>query len=183
MGMKKGKLLEILDGDNNIIGTDDKPQVSPNNDTEAQGTTDHNAKMGHQDFNNDYLGKFGYYFFENEGSDTLKTKIAKEAYNFFDSDSELTHEPFEQFPEEKKSHYLAFAEKVIALFEQKAEKTLSEVELRKIAEDVIAKRKDRSFAKKKDDNDIVDKSKKIKDLFRDLTKDEKTKLLKTLESC
>jgi hypothetical protein len=61
-------------------------------------------------------------------------------------------------------------------------KTLSEEDMIKIAEDIIGKRVDKSInAKKSDSKDIMsDKVTKIKDLFKDLSDNEKGDLIKKL---
>jgi hypothetical protein len=61
-------------------------------------------------------------------------------------------------------------------------KTLSEEDMIKIAEDIIGKRVDKSInPKKSDSKDIMsDKMTKIKDLFKDLSDNEKGDLIKKL---
>lgn len=58
--------MEILDSNEVIIGSDDKPQVDPNADTQAVGTTDRNAKIGHQPFDDKFWGTFGFSLYEDE---------------------------------------------------------------------------------------------------------------------
>lgn len=61
--MKKKQILEIIDSNFNIIDNDE-PEISPNKESEAEGTTDHNRVMHSQNFSNDFYGRFGYYFHE-----------------------------------------------------------------------------------------------------------------------
>ena len=133
--MKKKKIMEILDSNEVIIGTDDKPQIDPNGDTESNQTTDAAVKMGHQPFDDKFWGTFGFSLYETLTEDEV-TKI----------------------------------------------NTLTEDEMLKIAEDIIGKRIDKSInAKKTDSKEIVsDKVTKIKDLFKDLSDNEKGDLIKKL---
>lgn len=61
--MKKKELLEIIDKNFNIIDNDE-PEYSPNKESEAIGTTDHNRTIHSQNFTNDFYGRFGYFFYE-----------------------------------------------------------------------------------------------------------------------
>lgn len=62
----KKDILEIIDDENNLIGSDAIPKNGKNVETMANGTSDANAKKGHQEFDNDFLGRFGFYFYENK---------------------------------------------------------------------------------------------------------------------
>ncbi len=188
--MKKSEISEILDGDGNLIGNDNKPENNPNL-ISVDGTTDFNAGVSHQHYGGGYmgnLGSFGYYFNESEGQEPLNVQIAKEAYNFFDSDSAIDGTGFEGMADEVKEKYVAFADKIVALFTKDdkgtgTDDTLAESEVNKIIEDVLTdKKKDNSLSFKKDDNDIMsDKVKKIKSLFSDLSDRDKGDLIKQLK--
>lgn len=58
--------MEILDSNEVIIGSDDKPQVDPNADTQAGGMTDKNVNIGHQPFDDKFWGTFGFSLYEEE---------------------------------------------------------------------------------------------------------------------
>jgi hypothetical protein len=58
----KEKIKEIIDDEGNLIGTKDLPSGSKNKDTEAGHTTDYNARVHGQNYKNDFLGRFGFYF-------------------------------------------------------------------------------------------------------------------------
>jgi len=60
MELKKKDLLEIIDGNGELIGNDDIPKVDANADTQAKNTTDYNQKVGQQPFRYDMLGRFGF---------------------------------------------------------------------------------------------------------------------------
>lgn len=189
--MKKREIYEILDSDGNLIGADDKPANNPN-EISADGTTDHNAAIGHQHFAHDFLGRFGFYMYnEGEGDDNASStddvlnKIAREAYTYFEGDNDnLT--PYIELSQEIKNKYLGFASKVISILNEKPEKsvepTLSESELSKMIEDVITQRTDKSLSNKKGDNDILDNKvkEKLKSLLSNLSDRDKGDLIKHL---
>lgn len=58
--------MEILDSNEVIIGSDDKPQVDPNAMSQAGGTTDRNANISHQPFDDKFWGTFGFSLYEDE---------------------------------------------------------------------------------------------------------------------
>ena len=58
--------MEILDSNEVIIGSDDKPQVDPNAPSQAGGMTDRNANIGHQNFDDKFWGTFGFSLYEEE---------------------------------------------------------------------------------------------------------------------
>lgn len=192
--MKKREIEEVLDSDGNLIGQDDKPSNNPN-EIGADGTTDHNAAIGHQHFAHDFLGRFGFYMYnEGEGDDnTLSTDdlindIAREAYVFFDGDND-NFTAFDQLSQEVQNKYYDFANKVIGILHGKSEKeqlepTLSESELSKMIEDVITKRDDDKSIVKRGDNDLLDdKTKgKIKSLLSTLSDKDKGELIKHLKN-
>ena len=64
MNITKEKIQEIIDGDGNIIGVDDLPKTGGNKESEANHTTDYNVAVHGQNFKNDFLGRFGFYFYE-----------------------------------------------------------------------------------------------------------------------
>lgn len=202
--MKKGKIQEMLDSDNNLIGNDDMPQNNPNQ-IKADGTTDHNAAIGHQHYTNDFLGRFGFYFYENDGdqSNSILVEIAKLKYEAFQecikalgkdpkkyaTYRKMVEKPFEELSEEESRPDYDFASKVMGVIKNNSkeydgsdeERTLDESEMKKIIEDIIAKKKD-SMSFKKSDNDILsDKTKQIKSLFGNLSDREKGELIKQLK--
>ena len=134
--MKKKKIVEILDSNEVIIGTDDQPQNDPNAITKSTQTTDRVAKMSHQPFDDKFWGTFGFSLYEN-----------------------LSEEQVESL------------------------ETMTEEEMVKLAEDIISKRTDKSINPKKNDSKeiVSDKVTKIKDLFKDLSDNEKGDLIKKLQ--
>jgi hypothetical protein len=191
--MKKREIMEILDSDGNLIGSDDKPANNPN-EIAADGTTDHNAAIGHQHFAHDFLGRFGFYMYnEGEGDDNssstddLLSDVAKAAYDYFVNISgEDTS--FEMLPAEMKNHYYDFGKLIVNLLGNKTPKkeiepTLSENEISKMIEDVITSRSDDKSIVKKNDNDVLDTKvkDKIKSLIASLSDADKGELIKHLK--
>jgi len=60
MELKKKDLLEIIDGNGELIGNNSIPSVDANAETQASNTSDYNAKVGAQPFRYDMLGRFGF---------------------------------------------------------------------------------------------------------------------------
>jgi hypothetical protein len=191
--MKKKDIKEVLDSDQNLIGSDDIPSNNPNEIT-AMGTTDHNSAIHGQHFAHDFLGRFGFYMY-NEGedgddtssTDELLNDIAQTSYNHFNQDRE-NFESFENATEEDQMRYKLLAQKIIGLLSNKKEKkvdpTLSESELSKMIEDVITTKTDKSISSKKSDNDILDKKlkEKLKSLFDGLSDKDRGELIQHLKS-
>lgn len=191
--MKKKYIQEILDSDGNLIGSDDKPANNPN-EIDAAGTTDHNAAIHAQHFAHDFLGRFGFYFYnEGEGGDSASStddllgEIAKAAYDYFVSNSE-DDTAFDMLSGEMKEYYYDFAKMIVGMLGSKTPKkevepTLSENEISKMIEDVITSRSDDKSIVKKSDNDVLDTKvkNKIKSLFASLSDADKGELIKHLK--
>ncbi len=207
--MNKNKLTEILDGDNNIIGSEDKPEMNLNN-VYADGTTDHNSSINGQHFSNSYLGRFGFYFFENKETEgeadqsfSLLDEIAKLSYMKFQETikslgkdpkryaefRKMVEKPFEELSDGETQQDYELAKQVLDLLkthsqeisEPAAERQLTESEVTKIIEDIIKKKADKMLSKNTDNDLLSDKAKKVKSLFADLSDNEKGELVKHLK--
>jgi hypothetical protein len=75
--MKKKKIMEILDSNEVIIGSDDKPQVDLNAPSQATGMTDRTVKTSHQQFDDKFWGTFGFSLYEEMSEDDM-IKIAED---------------------------------------------------------------------------------------------------------
>jgi hypothetical protein len=79
--MKKKEILdEIIDDENNLIGNDDIPENGSEHEMrtsagEKSATTDTIQSQSHQNFKNDFLGRFGFYFYE--GKNQSKELVEK----------------------------------------------------------------------------------------------------------
>ena len=85
MKLKKGDIQEIINSDGDLIGVNDTPENGSNLETQANNTTDYNAKVGHQPYRYDMLGRFGFTllpFFEGveDQNDPLLDEIARYLY-------------------------------------------------------------------------------------------------------
>lgn len=197
MNISKEKIQEIIDGDGNMMGDTDKPEVSPDQETQASKTTDYNAKAHGQNFKNDFLGRFGFYFYESEGDNTnVEDMLAKIMYEKYketldwyhknpdkvNSDWELhQNTTFEDQPEGSREHDYEWASDILKALAPHMKKDLNEA---KVVEDKLTDKKDdKSVSDKKKDNDIVDtKMKKVADLLDKLSDKEIDKLITVLES-
>jgi uncharacterized protein (UPF0333 family) len=189
--MKKREIQEVLDSDGNLIGSDDQP-ANNTNQIGADGTTDHNAGIGHQHFAHDFLGRFGFYMYnEGEGDENasstneLLMSIAREAYNYFMNDED-NPTSFEAMDKDMQDFYINFAKKVIGILNVKKEPiepTLTESEISKMIEDVVTNKIDRSMFKKNNDNDILDSKvkDKLKSMLSKLSTQDKSELIKHLK--
>lgn len=197
MIMKKKEIYEVLDSDGNLIGKNDFPHENTNQ-ISADGTTDHNSGIGHQSYSHDFLGRFGFYMFnEGEGTgedsrstDEILMSIAREAYVYFDDENDNLP-PFESLEAPIQDKYKNFAGKVLGILNQKSvpvaepelEPNLTEAEIGKMIEDIVTSRLDKSLAKRDSDNDVIDpKIKgKLKLLLGGLSKEDKSELIQHLK--
>jgi hypothetical protein len=60
---------EIIDSNEDLIGTEDVPEVDNNSDSAAKGTTDMNVYKGHQNYRNNYASLLGFSVLEQENND------------------------------------------------------------------------------------------------------------------
>lgn len=195
MRISKGKIEEIIDGDGNMIGQEDSPEVSSDIETRASKTTDYNAKVHGQNFKNDFLGRFGFYFYESEGDNSnvedMLAKIMYEKYketldwyhknpNKLDSDWKLHQSTtFEDQPESSREHDYEWASDILKALAPHMKKDLNEG----VVEEKIVSKKEDKLIPKDNNNDIIDKKmKKVADLLDKLTDNEIDKLITVLES-
>lgn len=198
MNISKKRIQEIIDGEISLIGSNDRPEVSPNKETEASKTTDYNAKVHGQNFKNDFLGRFGFYFYESDGDnknvEDMLAKIMYEKYketlNYYhenpeklNSDFELhQNTTFEDQPEGSREHDYEWANDILKALAPHMKNDINEA---KVAEDKLKKKKDsdNNLVSKKGDNDIIDKKmKKVADLLDKLSDKEIDKLITVLEN-
>jgi len=77
--LKKHQIDEIIDDTDSIIGTDDSPTGGSNLETySGHKTTDQNAQSSHQNYRNDFVGRFGWGFYEGEEKSDDKVIQEKE---------------------------------------------------------------------------------------------------------
>jgi predicted MPP superfamily phosphohydrolase len=76
----KDNISEILDNDGNLMKkTSLGPENHRNNKTVSNQMTDYNINVGRQKFDSNFLGRFGFHFYEadNKGEEKLIDKLAK----------------------------------------------------------------------------------------------------------
>lgn len=167
MNITKKKIQEIIDDDGNIIGTDDLPQTGGEKESEASHTTDYNVAVHGQNFKNDFLGRFGFYFYEAEQYDLPPVVMA--------------------LMDELGSEEVAW--KIMNIIKPHLESVLDDMQ---IGEGLVSESKvvEDKIADKKTDNTIVKKNKKgmaqrverVADLLAKLPANDLDKLMNLLEA-
>lgn len=180
MNLTKKKLYEIIDSQGELIGNNNIPSAGNDLESQANNTTDYNAKVGMQPFRYDMLGRFGFTllpFFEGKDNEDInpeevpllkdlaelmyeKYKNILEHYyrnpNKLKSDFRLhSEEDFESQPQEKRDIDYKWAKKVIALIHPYLEDKDVEkksVEEGKIIEDKVVDKKSEIELSKKGEN-------------------------------
>ena len=163
----KQDIQEIIDSNNNLIGTSDVPAAGNNKETEASHTTDYNVKVHGQNFKNDFLGRFGFSFYE--ADEKKQPDVVTDLMNALGSEK--------------------VAWSIMNLIKPHIEKVLDDMELTEgmvseasVVEDKITgKKQDNDFVKKQK-TDIGDKLKKVADLLDKLPQNDLDKLMTLLEA-
>jgi hypothetical protein len=207
MKIKKQKIEELIDADGNLIGSDAFPTTGSDRETDANNTTDYNARVHGQNFKNDFLGRFGFYFYEDEEREKPEVveDLAKLMYDKFvdilkyynENPEELNkdyqlhaHGAFDTQPKEKKDVDYKWAWKVMTTIKPHLEKVLDDMQIgegvmneSKVVEDrLVDKKKDKGITKKKEDTELKSKKiEKVAGLLNKLNKDDLNKLVNLLE--
>lgn len=205
--LKKKQIHELLDSDGIIIGTDTQPHTGPNLETKANRTTDYNAKVHGQNYKNDFLGRFGFYFYEGEddkvGDSDLKNDLAKIMYDrfvellkYYKENPENLESDYEQHlsdgdnePQLNDTDY-EWGEKIMQTIKPHLEDALDDESINesKVAEDrVVDKEKDARGDKIKSSKDsnieVRDKQiDKVAGVLKKLPKNQINKLIDLLEN-
>lgn len=158
-------LTEIVDGDNIIIGDKDVPEISPDQESRANRTTDYNVKVHGQNFKNDFLGRFGFYFYESENAEKPKVLDAIAGV--------VGEENANAVMEAIKPH-------LEDVLDQMGDGLVNEG---KVVEDKVnAKKDDKSISDQKKTEEISpDKLKKLDNIFSKIPKNQINKLIQLLE--
>lgn len=212
MKVTKKAVDEIVDLNGDLIDLSDIPQNGSNLETAANNTTDYNAKVGHQPFRYDMLGRFGFTllpFFE--GEDKLaklnqgQAELENDIVDLFNERFTAFLEQYYKNPQSLKSDHRKFvkdkevdedtmketvkwADKVLKIVEEHFGKAFSKLE--KIDENafvegkMLDKKDEKGLTKEKKNNkDVLDKkAQKIADLINKLDKDEVKKIKNLLET-
>jgi hypothetical protein len=206
--VKIGVVNEVVNSDNSLIGSKKTPQSGGDLESQAGRTTDYNAKVSHQPFRYDMLGRFGFSlfpFFEGKEDESQKAVLDELAEVFYDRYMEflkyyykhpeklkneyrkLHGSNFETQPEEKKNIDYVWAKKVMKILQPHVEKSLEGVEKNisesVMIEDKVVEKKPADWRdEKSDDKEIGEKGvKKIAGLLNKMNKEELDKVISLLE--
>lgn len=194
--LKKAEINEIIDDDDNIIGKNNTPEISADLETRANRTTDANVRARGQNYKNDFLGRFGFYFYESDADNTnVENMLAKIMYEKYKETLNHYHEnpdklekdwelhqsvDFDSQPEGSKEHDYEWASDILKALSPHLKKDLNE---NAVVEDKLKdKKSDKSIVSDKKTEPL--KKKKLEDvaeLLNKLPKAEIDKLITLLE--
>lgn len=173
--MKKKKISELVDKNNALIGDDDRNEYNASKETESKKTTDYNAMVHGQNFGHDFLGRFGFYFYEGNNDEVNVDKINE----FIKLLGVLKDDMYSFFKTNKINSLKNGFDEYIKSVESELKGMINESE---IVEDKIKQDKDRKgIVDKKDEDEFSDKIKDIADVFSKMNKNDINKLITLLE--
>jgi len=208
---KKKHISEIVDSFGDLIGKENTPNSGADLESQANNTTDYNAKVFAQPFRYDMLGRFGFTmlpFFESEDEPEINdadvpilSDLAKLMYdkyletleyyfrnpNKLKSDYRLHSEvDFESQPEEKRNIDYDWAKKIISAIHPYFDKTSNEkesgIDESIVQEKVLEKKSEDELSSKTDSKEVREKKiEKIAGLINKLDKKDVDKLINLLE--
>jgi len=210
MELKKKDLLEIIDTNGELIGSDGIPTVDANADTQAHGTTDTNAKIGQQPFRYDMLGRFGFTLMpfmegeeknqgqaelENDMVDLMNERYIDLLAHFYRNpeDVKIDYRKYsknKEVSEEAMKYSVEWAEKILKIIEKHFEQQFKNLDEHfhenlvetKVVEDKMVDKKEDEMSSKGDDREIKEKKlEKIAGLINKLEKKDIDKLINLLE--
>lgn len=210
MKVTKKEIDEIVDINGDLIGLDDIPKNGSNLETAANNTTDYNAKVGHQPYRYDMLGRFGFTllpFFEgeekvsdlNQGQaelendlvDLMNERFVDILKYYFKNPKKLksdyrTYSSEKEVDEDTMKHSVEWADKVLKVIEEhfgKAFGNLEKIDENSFIEGKMLDHKDETgVVSKKEDKGVLKKAQKIADLINKLDRDEVKKIKNLLET-
>jgi len=210
MKYKKKDLLEIIDANGELIGNENIPEVDPNADTQANNTTDYNAKVGTQPFRYDMLGRFGFTLMpfmegeennegqaelENELVDLMHQRYVDILSHYFRNPNRIKsdyrkHVTDGESSEETMKYDAEYANKIMKIIEKHFEKSLKKLDEQikenlaegKVIEDKMVSKKEDEISTKVVDKEVREKKlEKIAGLINKLEKKDIDKLINLLE--
>lgn len=208
MQFKKKQLMEIIDSNGDLIGLNAFPSVDANADTQANNTTDYNAKIGTQPFRYDLLGRFGFTMLpfmegkEEEGQLNLLSELSGLMHNKFieltdyyikhpnllKPDNRKAKEESVVHNEECKKRDIKWAKETIEIFQSNFEKAFKEpideeaINEAKVVEDKLVDKIEDEMSNKSEDKEVRDKKiEKIAGLINKLERKDKEKIKNLLE--
>lgn len=210
MELKKKDLLEIIDGNGELIGSKDIPDVDANADTQASHTSDYNAKVGTQPFRYDMLGRFGFTLMpfmegeeknqgqadlENDLVDLLNQRYIDILSNYKRNPQKIKsdyrkHVTDNEISDETMQHSVEYADKILKIIEKHFEEQFKNLDEQfqeniaegKVVEDKVLDKKEDKMPNKSEDGDVREKKiEKIAGLINRLEKKDINKLINLLE--
>lgn len=195
--LTKKQILEVVDGNSNLIGDEDN--TIPVNDKKSTSnlTTDKVARIGHQNYQNDFLGRFGFTFYESEDDgNELLMKLSSIMYDKFLETLKYYYEKPDLLGADYKEHFdnnvkkqdkidgtdQKWANKILDTIKPYMKKDINESDV--VEDKIVKKDKKPDPLKAKDkDNEIIQKDRveKISNLLSKLPKDSLDKLIGLLE--
>jgi hypothetical protein len=197
--MRKKDINEIIDGDDNLIGTETTPPTGANKETMANNTTDYNAKVHGQNFKNDFLGRFGFFGFESEEDiKDVEEKIAKMMYGKYLQSLDYYHSNPDKLKSDYELHLSGdnidfsgnmkdvdheWADAIMKVVKPHMKDQIDEgqVSEEKILDKDRKKKKDALKKEKDDDHELNYKAKRVADLIDKLPEKDKKKIKAILE--
>ena len=206
--MKIKYLNEIVDGNDDLIGADDIPTNGSDLESQANNTTDYNAKVGQQPFRYDMLGRFGFTLLpfmegedKNQGQAELENDLVDLMYErYLDTLKYYFKNPQKIKPDYRKhvtdgentedgmKTDVKWADKILKTVEKHFEEPFKNLDEQfkenlaeaKFFEDKMVDKKNDEFTKKAEDGEVQDtKLEKIAGLINKLDADKK-KIIKNL---
>lgn len=202
---RKQEIDEIINSDGDLIGLDTTPVSGSDLESQANNTTDYNAKIGAQPFRYDMLGRFGFSllpFFEGKEPTEGQTNLSNELIDlmnerYFDILKYYYKKPNKLKPDHRKyvsdgemstgvkKHNKEWANKIIRVIQkhfEKAFKAPKNLEETRFVEDKMVEKKTGGDISKKTDKELSDnKLEKIAGLINKLDKKDFDKLFNLLE--
>jgi len=210
MELKKKDLLEIIDTNGELIGSEGIPTVDANADTQAHGTTDTNQKIGTQPFRYDMLGRFGFTlmpFMEGEDKNQGQAELENDLVDLLNDRYLDILKHYYRNPQRIKSDYrkhvtdgeisdetlkysVEYADKILKCVEKHFEEQFKNLDEQfqenlvesKVVEDKMVDRKEDEMTTKTEDGEVREKKlEKIAGLINKLEKKDIDKLINLLE--
>ena len=203
MNITKKDLFEIIDSNGELIGTNDIPTTGADLESQANNTTDYNAKIGTQPFRYDMLGRFGFSMMpfmegkEDQSENELLSELGELMYdryveilkfyyknpNKLKSDYRKISDGDGDVNKEVNSEYANKIMKIVVKHFENAFKQPEQIDEANVVEDkMVSSKKEDEISKKSNDNDVTEKRlEKIAGLINKLDKSDINKLKNLLE--
>lgn len=175
--MKKKQILkEFVDKNNALIGIDTGYNINKKSETNANQTTDKNVFTNAQNFSHDFLGRFGFSFYENDGDNINVDKIK----DFIKLLKTLKGEMFSFFKKNKINSLKDGFDKYIKFVEDELSGVINE-NVTVVEDKVLDSKTEDEIKEERDEDELYDEIKKVADILSKLNKNDINKLITLLE--